>query len=78
MEYIEVPDGLIEKDLIRQVIKSERETYEGDVIYRLSILQDEEKFTRIYEKSKKYYNKAEQWRDELYDNIKKQLTEKKS
>jgi len=41
MEYIEVPDGLIRKDLIKQIIKYDRKRYEGGTYYGLKVIEEE-------------------------------------
>lgn len=74
MEYIEVPDGLIRKDLITKVKKYERSRYEGGTYYGVRIYENTTE--HIYEKLDHggFYSRGqEEWRDELYNTIKAQL-----
>lgn len=76
-EYVEVPDGLIRKDLIKQVIKYERDRYEGGTYYGIKVVEEE---IHQYEKldcGGVWSNGQKEKRDELYENIKKQLIQKK-
>lgn len=76
--FIEVPDGLIRKDLINRVTKYETSRYEGGTYYGVKI---EEVIEHKYEKLDRggfYTNGQKEWRDELYNSIKKQLTERKN
>lgn len=75
MDFIEVPDGLIRKDLIRSVRKYERERYEGGTYYCLEIIE-ENNIVHNYEKLDKggaWSNGQKEWRDNLYFDIKEQL-----
>lgn len=76
MEYIEVPDGLIRKNLIARVTKYERSRYEGGTYYGVKV---EEAIEHKYEKLDQggfYTNGQKEWRDKLYNSIKTQLVEK--
>ena len=76
IEFVEVPDGLIRKDLIKQVIKYERDRYEGGTYYGIKIVEEE---IHQYEKldcGGVWSNGQKEWMEKLYENIKKQLFQK--
>ncbi|MCR5145944.1 MAG: hypothetical protein K6B70_01140 [Clostridia bacterium] len=72
-EYVEVPDGLIRKDLIKQVIKYERDRYEGGTYYGIKIVEEETHHYENLDRGGAFSNGQKQKRDETYENIKKQL-----
>ena len=76
MEYIEVPDGLIRKDLIKQVIKYDRNRYEGGIYYGLEVIEEKIHNYEKLDKGGAWSSGQEKWRNELYEDIKKQLTKK--
>ena len=75
-EYVEVPDGLIRKDLIKQVIKYERDRYEGGIYYGIKVV--EEKIHQYEELDRGGFlsNGQKEKRDKIYESIKKQLIQK--
>ena len=75
-EYVEVPDGLIRKDLIKQVIKYERDRYEGGTYYGIKVVEEEIHQYEELDRGGVWSNGQKEKRDEIYENIKKQLIQK--
>ena len=75
-KFIKVPDGIIRADLIKRVTKYERDRYEGGKYY--GVLVVEEETNHRYEELNRggaWSNGQEQRRDEIYNDIIKQLSE---
>lgn len=74
MDFIKVPNGLIRKDLIKAVKKYERSRYEGGTYYGIEIIEENQ--VHNYEKLDRggiWTDGQKEWRDQMYDNIEKQL-----
>ena len=74
-KFIKVPDGIIRADLIKRVTKYERDSYTGGKYYGVLV---EEETNHRYEKLDRggvWSNSQEQWRNEIYNDIVKQLSE---
>ena len=75
IKFIKVPDGIIRADLIKRVIKYEKDRYEGGKYYGVLL---EEETNHCYEELNRggaWSNGQEQRRDEIYNDIIKQLLE---
>ena len=75
IKFIQVTDGAIRADLIKRVIKYERYRYEGGIYYGVKV--EEETIHKYKELNKGgiWNSGQEQRRDELYNDIIKQLSE---
>lgn len=76
IEWVEVPDGLIRKDLIKQVIKYEKDRYEGGTYYGVKVVEEKIHYYEKLDKGGFYSGGQEEERDKIYENIKKQLIKK--
>ena len=76
IEWVEVPDGLIRKDLIKQVIKYEKDRYEGGTYYGVKVVEEEIHYYEKLDRGGFYSDGQEKERDKIYEDIKKQLIKK--
>lgn len=80
-KFIKLPNGVIRKDLIKKITKYERDKYEGGTYYGIQIKTEEENYN--YEEfGINYYGcnnveNAEKRRNEIYEDIVKQLGDEK-
>ena len=81
-KFIKLPNGVIRKDLIKKITKYERDKYEGGTYYGIQIEAEEENYN--YEEfGRNYYygcnnvENAEKRRNEIYEDIVKQLGDEK-
>lgn len=77
-EFIEIPDGIIRKDLIRKITRYERDKYEGGTYFGVKIETESneynfEEFGRNSYFGSNEIENAQKRRDEKYDKIIKQL-----
>ena len=77
-DFIEIPDGVIRKDLIRKITRYERDKYEGGTYFGVKIETESneynfEEFGRNSYFGSDEIEKAQKRRDEKYDKIIKQL-----
>ena len=73
IEWVEVPDGLIRKDLIKQVMKYERDRYEGGIYYGVKVIEEEIHQYEELDKGGLFSDGQKEKRDKIYEDIKKQL-----
>jgi len=71
--FLKVPDGIIRKDLIKEIKRYERRRYEGGIYYGIQIISERNYIYENLDKGGVWSDNQKEKRDELYENLIKEL-----
>ena len=74
-KFIKVPDGIIRTDLIKRVIKTENDRCSSISWLGVKVVEEVEHHYKKEHHTGCNWNNIKEWRDELYEDIEKQLFE---
>lgn len=71
--FLKLPDGIIRKDLVKEIKKIERNRYEGGIYYGIQIVAERNHIYENLDKGGVWSNNQKEKRDEIYENMLKEL-----